>query len=591
MLIVLACLAVVRCGPNRYRCPETSGSGISSGSESGSGSGVYSSGSGATRFSGGSGVYSSGSGGFSSGSGGSSSGSGFGISCDELDDREEGLTVLNFYCRNIFVPTPDCGSTECIFCNALLACEVPSRTFDVCASDLLLSCSSVQPDTEDSFFSELYSDVCQYAAGVCLTDANTGICASRTLLESCSSLADSSYPCDCFVPNATCELCSSVLSLCFGSSGSGFISGSGFTSGSGSGFISGSGSGFVSGSGSGFVSGSSSGFTSGSVSGSGSGFTSGSSSGFVSGSGSGFVSGSGSGFISSSGSGFPSGSGSGSGFTSGSGSGFPSGSGSGFISSSGSGFPSGSGSGSGFTSGSGSGFPSGSGSGIDCFNLGDEFSAGIVYICLSSASPQMCTISRTICELCDIVHRCNLPLPSQRDVCSNSDSVLSCIINPDERETEYCSIILRLCLTSASGICENEGVTNACRDLTDTVTADESCIDRATEETCQNCDIVFDLCRQQPQPSSTSVPSQLSSTVQPVSSSEPPTLPSPTPGPATFPVSFPCYMYTMCTPSNTNMYLLSVSFPLSTYIYMYKSFHSCFIQYSLFIVGWYVHRC
>ena len=427
VLHVLACLTVVRCGSDR--CPETSDSGILF---IGSGIGV------------------------------SGSSDSIGISCDELDDPEEGgiLRAMNFYCRNVVNSTADCMSVACMFCDALLACEVTSETmFEVCASDLLLSCSA-QPDTEDSFLDELYSNLCQYAYNVCLASANTGICESVTLVE-CAPLADSPYPCDCFVPNATCELCNSVLSLCPDFFGSGIDSGlfSGGSSDSGS--------------------------------------------------------------------------------------------------------------------GSGSGF-------VNCSYLEDEL-PGTLYICLSFSSPQNCPFSRSICQLCDIVYLCpDLLPPSQQEVCSNADSVLPCIINP-----EYCSLILHLCLTNGSGICENERVTNACTNSSGN-TDGTSCVDGASQETCRNCDIMFDLCRLQPQPSSTSVPPELSSTMQPASSSEtptlppelsstmqpasssePPTLPSPTPGPATFPVSLYC-VFNMCTPT---LWVLSTL----TKCNLHVPFHSCFI--------------
>ena len=186
---LFACLWLVRCDSGR--CPFGSGSG--------SGSGVSSSGSGV--FSG--------------------SGSGSGMICDELLGPDEDILVaFNFYCRNIFNPDPGCESESCRFCKQLVECNVTvGDQFDVCASDLPLVCST-QPQIP--VLTDLYRGVCQFAADVCLDSDESGICASRDLIDACRSVTGLPYPCDCFVPNTTCELCSSVLPLCSAvSSGSG----------------------------------------------------------------------------------------------------------------------------------------------------------------------------------------------------------------------------------------------------------------------------------------------------------------------------------------------------------------------------------
>ena len=151
------------------------------------------------------------------------SGSGLGISCDELElelRQQEGiLPAFNYYCNHVFSPSPDCVSESCDVCGVLRACGVPATSFDVCSSDILLSCTAV-PDIP--FVKDLYPGVCEYAVSMCLNGSSTGICESRLLIETCSfSDFYSPWPCDCFLPNATCGLCELVLPLCPNISGSG----------------------------------------------------------------------------------------------------------------------------------------------------------------------------------------------------------------------------------------------------------------------------------------------------------------------------------------------------------------------------------
>ena len=145
------------------------------------------------------------------------SGSGLGRpSCEELDlevrQREGILLALNYYCRHVFAPSPDCESESCKVCEVLVACRVPSTPSDVCSSEILLSCSAlpVFPYVDD-----LYSGVCDYAASTCLSNSSTGVCASKLLIQTCTLTAFyDPWPCDCFLPNATCDLCELVLLLC-----------------------------------------------------------------------------------------------------------------------------------------------------------------------------------------------------------------------------------------------------------------------------------------------------------------------------------------------------------------------------------------
>ena len=143
-----------------------------------------------------------------------SSGSGLGRpSCEELDLEGEGvLLALNYYCRHVFAPSPDCESESCKVCEVLVACGVPSTPSDVCSSEILLSCSAlpVFPYVDD-----IYSGVCDYAASTCLSNSSTGVCASKLLIQTCSLTAFyNPWPCDCFLPNATCDLCELVMLLC-----------------------------------------------------------------------------------------------------------------------------------------------------------------------------------------------------------------------------------------------------------------------------------------------------------------------------------------------------------------------------------------
>lgn len=151
------------------------------------------------------------------------SGSGLGISCDglelELRQQEGILPAFNYYCNHVFSPSPDCVSESCDVCGVLRACGVQATPFDMCSSDILLSCTAV-PDVP--FVKDLYTGVCEYAVSMCLNGSSTGICESRLLIETCSfSDFYGPWPCDCFLPNAACDLCELVLPLCPNISGSG----------------------------------------------------------------------------------------------------------------------------------------------------------------------------------------------------------------------------------------------------------------------------------------------------------------------------------------------------------------------------------
>ena len=158
---------------------------------------------------------------------GFASGGGSGFSCEELTLRDGVLPAFNYYCRHVSSPPPaDCESLSCLTCQALLACDVPSVMYDVCSGDLLLACS-VLPEFSTPEVDELYGGVCEYAMGACFYNSSTGICDSSNLLETCHTLVGLPYPCDCFYPNGTCELCELVLPLCPTPPGSGSGGGGG----------------------------------------------------------------------------------------------------------------------------------------------------------------------------------------------------------------------------------------------------------------------------------------------------------------------------------------------------------------------------
>ena len=169
--------------------------------------GGISSGSGSNRY----GTFGS-AGGFSSGSA-----SGYSVSCNDLQDpKESQLQAYHFYCSSIFSPPSDCVSLACSICEEFIACNVPATytMFNFCSSDVLLSCSLMP---EDPLLADLSSGICDYAAGSCLNSSVSGICSSTLLIESCTSLIGAPYPCDCFMPSATCELCDLLFALCLDS--------------------------------------------------------------------------------------------------------------------------------------------------------------------------------------------------------------------------------------------------------------------------------------------------------------------------------------------------------------------------------------
>ena len=483
-----------------------SGSGFFSGSGSGSGSG---SASGSGFFSGsGSGSGSASGSGFFSGSGsgsGSASGSGFfsgsasGSSafCDDLEQDLGTDTVagLNFFCRTI-IGGSGCNAEPrvCRSCEMLIECNIgEGELSDLCSnSDFLLLCTQ-PPEPGDQVAEELIREMCVLVERECYNNSETGICDARNLLQNCRYFLNLPFPCDCFQPITTCEACISALQLCPDFSGS--ASGSGFSG------VSGSGSGFsgVSGSGSGFSG----------VSGSGSGFSG------VSGSGSGFSG------VSGSGSGFSGVSGSGSGFSG--------------------------------VSGSGSGIFSGSGSGqFSCSDLEDEGAAGFLYYCQTRYTPDSnCSVipsASATCNFCVfVVLQCDLPLPDRRAVCSNSDNLFPCIDrNPTEGDaflreyfTVFCPDVLELCLVPDSGICDAEELVNECTGLI--ADRDNPC--GPQEETCRDCELVLEICGEEPTEEPTLMPTP-----------EPTQTPSPSPEPPTFPVSLYTTHSHMHTHTHTHMH-------------------------------------
>jgi len=109
------------------------------------------------------------------------------------------------------------SSQTCDLCEDLLSsCGSPRGSIaTVCASEIAQNCSQVAGNCFDvrSAVPRL-CDYCAFVGSTCFTGVEYELCSVVGLVDGCTNVLSSNYPCECFLPSSQCSLCRTLISIC-----------------------------------------------------------------------------------------------------------------------------------------------------------------------------------------------------------------------------------------------------------------------------------------------------------------------------------------------------------------------------------------
>ena len=109
------------------------------------------------------------------------------------------------------------SSQTCDLCEDLLSsCGSPRGSIATfCASEIAQNCSQVAGNCFDvrSAVPSL-CDYCAFVGSMCFTGVEYELCSVVGLVDGCTNVLSSNYPCECFLPSFQCSLCRTLISVC-----------------------------------------------------------------------------------------------------------------------------------------------------------------------------------------------------------------------------------------------------------------------------------------------------------------------------------------------------------------------------------------